>query len=100
VLDGEVRNAEVGLLYDSRRKSEGALCRRWGTLLHTLDPELRVRRNYPYSGRSDGLTTALRRQHAESRYVGIELELNQALVGSKGWRRFQGNVATSLRELL
>ncbi len=31
----------------------------------------------PYQGRNDGLTLHLRRRHAASRYVGIELEINQ-----------------------
>jgi predicted N-formylglutamate amidohydrolase len=99
-LDGVVRNAEIGLLYDSRRKREAELCRRWAAILHRLDPALRVRFNYPYSGAADGLTTALRRRHPQARYLGIELEINQALVGSRGWRRFQEHVAESLRELV
>lgn len=98
-LDGEVRNAEVGLLYDSKRKGEAAFCRRWAQCLRRLDPSLRVRLNYPYRGDSDGLTTWLRRRHAATRYAGIEFELSQALVESGGWRRFQGVVAASLREL-
>ena len=99
-LAGEVRNADVGLLYDSRRTGEARLCRRWAAILRRLDPELRVRFNYPYSGAADGLTTALRRRYAGARYLGIELEINQALVGAPGWRGFQRNVADSLRELL
>jgi predicted N-formylglutamate amidohydrolase len=99
-LDGEVRHADVGLLYDSRRKHEAAFCRRWLASLRRLDPELRLRRNYPYSGRTDGLTTWMRRLHPPSRYLGIELEINQRLVGAKGWGRFQRCVADSLREAL
>lgn len=99
-LDGEVRNAEVGLLYDSRRKREADVCRRWAAILRELDPRLRIRFNYPYSGAADGLTTWLRKSHPQTRYVGIELEINQALVGSKHWSRFQTLVATSLRELV
>jgi len=99
-LDGEVRNADVGLLYDSRRKHEAELCRRWAAALRRLDPALRVRHNYPYSGAADGLTTWLRKRHAQTRYLGVELEINQALVGAKGWRRFQENVAQSLSELV
>jgi predicted N-formylglutamate amidohydrolase len=98
VLDGEVRNAEVGLLYDSRRRQESTFCRRWGTALRRADPRLRVRYNYPYDGAADGLTTSLRRRHPPSRYVGVELEINQALVGTRGWRRFGQHVAESLRE--
>jgi predicted N-formylglutamate amidohydrolase len=99
-LDGEVRNADVGFLYDSRRKAEGALCRRWAGALRERDPRLRVRFNYPYSGSADGLTTWLRRQHPPQSYLGIELELNQALVGAKGWRAFQMTVAETLRDVL
>jgi predicted N-formylglutamate amidohydrolase len=99
-LGGEVRNAEVGLLYDSRRKREAALCRRWAAILRRLDPTLRVRFNYPYDGAADGLSTWLRKRHPESRYLGVELELNQALVGTRRWRSFQEHVAQSLRELV
>jgi predicted N-formylglutamate amidohydrolase len=99
-LDGEVRNAEIGFLYDSSRKREAQVARRWAAVLHGLDPTLRLRFNYPYSGAADGLTTWLRKRHGESRYVGIELEINQALVGSRGWGTFQQHVATSLREVI
>jgi predicted N-formylglutamate amidohydrolase len=97
---GEVRNADVGLLYDSRRRSEADLCRRWAAILRRLDSGLRLRYNYPYRGSTDGLTTWLRRRHPEARYLGVELEINQALVGATGWRRFQERIAESLRELL
>jgi predicted N-formylglutamate amidohydrolase len=99
-LEGKARNAEIGLLYDSRRKREAALCHLWAAILRRLDPSLRLRFNYPYRGSADGLTTWLRRRHPESRYLGIELEINQALVGAPRWRRFQDHVATSLCELL
>jgi predicted N-formylglutamate amidohydrolase len=99
-LDGEVRNADVGFLYDSARKREAALCRQWAAILQRLDPALRLRHNYPYRGDSDGLTTWLRKRHPESRYLGVELEINQALIGGPGWRRFQADIAHSLRELL
>jgi len=99
-LDGEVRDADVGLLYDSRRKGEAAFCRRWAAILRALDPDLRVRNNYPYSGSADGLSTALRKQHPQARYLGIEFELNQALVGSRGWRAFKQHVVASVQELL
>jgi predicted N-formylglutamate amidohydrolase len=99
-LGGEQRNADIGLLYDSRRAGESQLCRRWADVLHRLDPELRVRFNYPYLGSADGLATGLRRMWPENRYVGVELEINQALVGAPRWRAFQRVVAESLRELL
>ncbi len=45
-----------------------------------LAPELRLRRNYPYQGRGDGLTASLRKHHPDAAYVGIELEVNQRFV--------------------
>jgi predicted N-formylglutamate amidohydrolase len=99
-LDGERRNAEVTFLYDSRRRQEAAFCRRWAAGISRRDPGLRLRYNYPYLGRADGLTTWLRRRHTQSRYLGIELEINQAMVGAPGWRRFQQVLADSLAEVL
>jgi predicted N-formylglutamate amidohydrolase len=99
-LDGHVRNADVGLLYDSRRPREASLCRRWGDILARVAPDLRVRYNYPYRGNTDGLGTWLRKRHPASRYVGVEIEINQGLVGSRRWRSFQESIATSLGELM
>ena len=36
-----------------------------------------MRRNYPYAGKGDGLTSYLRRRFPPGAYVGIELEVNQ-----------------------
>ena len=79
VLDGVSRNADVGLLYDPRRAREACFCHRWQRLLRKTNADLPVRRNYPYRGRSDGLTTYLRRRLRTPRYVGIELEVSQAI---------------------
>jgi predicted N-formylglutamate amidohydrolase len=78
VWNGQPRNADVGLLYDPRREHEHSFCRNWRNNLLTRHAELRVRRNYPYRGRDDGLTTALRRHFPAHQYLGVELEVNQA----------------------
>jgi predicted N-formylglutamate amidohydrolase len=77
ILDGCVRNADIGLLYDPARPGERALCAQWATVLAAAIAPLRVRRNYPYHGRNDGLTRRLRQQHGATHYVGVELEINQ-----------------------
>lgn len=102
VLGGVPRNADIGLLYDPGRAAERDLCRRWAKILVALDPALRVRRNYPYRGTSDGLTTALRQRFAPSRYLGIELEINQAVVTgpTRLRRRTTATLAESLKRLL
>ena len=80
VLNGEVRQTDLGLLFDPRRPGEVTLARGWKQALKEAEPRLRVRFNYPYRGTSDGFTTALRRQFGPRRYVGMELEINQGLL--------------------
>jgi predicted N-formylglutamate amidohydrolase len=102
VLDGEAREADIGLLYDPRRPRERALAARWRSAIRAIEPGLRVRFNYPYAGRADGLTTALRRRFPDSRYAGIELEINQRhpLSGGRNWLRLRRSVAAALAHAL
>jgi len=76
--NGAQRSADVGLLYDPTRAGERQFCDLWRSALHERNPELRVRRNYPYRGQADGLTTWLRKRFTDAEYLGIELEVNQA----------------------
>jgi len=101
VLDDEVRQADIGLLYDPRRPRESAFCKQWQRTIRALDDSLVVRRNYPYRGSSDGLTTELRRQLGP-RYLGIELEVNQRfpLADPTGWRRLQRLLVQSLKSMV
>jgi len=98
-LDGKVRHADVGLLYDPRRHGEAQLCDRWKASLASFAPELRVRRNYPYAGKGDGLTSHLRRRFSPRTYVGIESELNQSIVIAAGrrWIALRRAIVDSLR---
>jgi len=83
-LQGEVRRADIGLLYDPMRPRERELCGRWKQLIAQREPRLRLRCNYPYRGAADGLTTLLRTRFRAADYAGIELEFNQRLVGARG----------------
>lgn len=76
-LDGKVRAADIGLLYDPARRQEAALCRRWRTALGEYAAALKTRMNYPYTGTADGFTAYLRRRFPAERYIGLELEINQ-----------------------
>jgi predicted N-formylglutamate amidohydrolase len=98
-LDGKLRRADVGLLYHPGRPGEAALCARWKASLAKLAPELRVRRNYPYAGKGDGLTSHLRLCFRSRDYVGIELEVNQAIVLAAGrrWTALRRVLIDSLR---
>lgn len=76
-LNGVVRRADVAFLYDPKRRGERRFAQRWAEALHSGQPSLRVRLNYPYRGTSDGLTTFLRRRFDPGQYWGIEVEVNQ-----------------------
>ncbi|HUX90536.1 MAG TPA: N-formylglutamate amidohydrolase [Gallionellaceae bacterium] len=97
-LGGVMRNADIGLLYDPSRSEEAALCRHWQMQLKAGAPNLKVRRNYPYTGRSDGFTAYLRRSFHAKCYVGIELEINQnkILDGGRRWRALRLGVIDAL----
>ena len=100
-LDGNVRRADVGLLYDPGRRGEVELCARWKTSL--AGPALRS------CGCAATTRTRARRRAdlapapplRSAAYVGIELEINQRIVlaGGRPWTalRAASIVATAAR---
>ena len=91
VLDGDVRRADIGFLYDPARSREQAFCRHWLQALKAARGDLQLRCNYPYQGKSDGFTTSLRKEFNGRAYLGIELEVNQRWPGQGGpaWTQLQ-----------
>ncbi len=87
VLDGETRDADIGILFDPSRPAESVLAQTWLDLIRKADPSLRCRLNYPYLGTDDGLTTGMRKHFADDEYAGLELELNQAIAAEEGTLR-------------
>lgn len=79
-FDGSARTVDVGVLFDPARALERILASEWVEDLSTRLPELRVRSNEPYLGTDEGLTTELRRRFPPNDYIGLELEVSQALV--------------------
>ena len=73
---GEARRGDITFLYDYRRQPEKELCARWQSSLSQRTGCL-VRRNYPYRGHTDGLTTHFRKSFCSESYLGVTLELNQ-----------------------
>jgi predicted N-formylglutamate amidohydrolase len=102
VLDGVVRRADVGLLYDPARPGEAKLCSAWRAALRSTLPALHVRRNYPYRGTSDGFTAYLRRRFGPADYIGVELEINQRLVAGDeaAWRRLRAVIVATLLQAI
>lgn len=78
ILKSEIRNCDIGLLFDSRRSLEKKFCKTFKAGILKVNKEYKVRFNYPYLGKADGLTTYLRKQFPKN-YLGIELEINQKL---------------------
>jgi predicted N-formylglutamate amidohydrolase len=101
-LNGRPRTADVGLLYDPARDGELNLAARWKAELRRATPHLRIRRNYPYAGTDDGFIPYLRTRFAAATYIGIEIEINQALVvgAPRRWNALRAAIIASLRDAL
>jgi len=101
-LDGRQRSADVAWLYDPRRQAESVFARAWMMDFASRAPGLRLRRNYPYRGRDDGLTACLRKRHPDETYVGIELEVNQGIVerGGAPWDEMRVKLIDALATVL
>jgi predicted N-formylglutamate amidohydrolase len=101
-LDGVIRTADIGFLYDPKRKSEkqitACLIKQFKNNLNIL----RYRRNYPYLGISDSLTTSLREEFPDNCYAGIEFEINQRfpVAASNEWKSFKTGFVQTVRSAL
>jgi predicted N-formylglutamate amidohydrolase len=78
ILGKSERKMDLGVLYDPHRVFEKSIAK---TIRQKLKAEtsMCVRCNAPYRGASDGHVTGLRKLFSPDQYVGIELEVNQAL---------------------
>jgi predicted N-formylglutamate amidohydrolase len=93
------RRADYGLLFDPRRPREKALSSLLAGALR--EQGWLVRFNYPYRGVSDGFTSMARRLFAPSRYLGIEIEVNQkCLRDTESIRRIARQFAGTLAEVV
>ncbi len=101
-LHGHVRTADIGMLYDPRRPGEVAFATAWIDALRAKDEALRLRRNYPYLGASDGVCQVMRRRYPPAAYVGLELEVNQRYVeaGGPAWSRIRRTLLETLGQAL
>lgn len=79
VLNGVERDADVGILYDPSRPAEATIAEILIKNIREREPGLKIRKNYPYLGKSDGLTTTLRQKFGPT-YAGLEIEINQKLL--------------------
>lgn len=75
-LNGVERQCDIGLLYDSKRYLEKRFSAALKAEIKNENPDLNIRYNYPYLGKSDGFTSYLRQKFTHN-YLGIEIEINQ-----------------------
>lgn len=98
-LNGVVRRNDVGLLFDPRRDRERAFVVALQRELRRLG--LSVRKNFPYFGHTDGMTSHLRARLPRDGYLGIEIELNQRVARqAAGQRRLTAALVAALRAVL
>jgi predicted N-formylglutamate amidohydrolase len=97
-LDGQTRRADVAWLYDPRRPAEKTFAAAWLKSFAIEAPALKLRRNYPYQGRDDGLMSLLRKRFPDDAYLGVELEVNQRFVSAGGapWDTVRRQLTQSL----
>jgi predicted N-formylglutamate amidohydrolase len=97
-MNGIPRRADIGLLYDPARSRERRWADRWRGQLQSCSAQWKIRRNYPYLGKADGLTTALRRRFSPTGYLGLELEVNQRWWEGdrRAWRQLTTDLVESL----
>src|SRR5262249_15080728 len=100
VFNGVRRRAEVALLYDPARRLEKTFCDAWLAALKAELATYAMRRNSPYRGVDDGLTTALRRVHPARDYIGIEVEVNQRFVQTRDFEVIAAALVATLGPLL
>jgi len=102
VWNGRRRRVEIGLLHDPAAPAERALVERWLPELRAVLPDLRVVRNRPYRGWTDGLVNHLRGRFPAESYAGIELEVSRGLAEGPRprWRALQRTLGDTLASAL
>lgn len=98
-LRGITRPCELGIMYDPGRSEEARLAEQWRHHCAELEPRLRVRRNYPYVGKSIYFQPHLRAHLRDRRYLALQIEVSQKLPRRQPdrWKRFQASLLEVLR---
>jgi predicted N-formylglutamate amidohydrolase len=100
VFKSKTRSCDIGLLYDPSRVYEKQYCSHLKKVLKQKLPNFKILSNQPYKGVDDGLTTYLRHQIDETKYLGIELEVNQRFLNRKNHfpKEIRKLIANSIEE--
>lgn len=82
-LNNKDRKVDIGVLYDVSRSQERQLATELQANLKLRLANFNIYLNRPYYGHTDGHVAELRKSRAQSRYLGIELEVCNDLIGAK-----------------
>jgi predicted N-formylglutamate amidohydrolase len=102
VFKGDIRDMDIGLLFDPARELEKEICEQWMQQLKKAGQFI-VKFNEPYKGTDDGFTTYLRTRFPDGLYAGIEIEVNQKCPltkNKKTWKALMQAVMDSLKETI
>lgn len=100
-LNGQKRRMHLALLYNPTVKEEVRFASLWIKELRLMFPYFIIARNKPYRGDNDGVTVEMRKENKN--YIGIELEMNQALLlemNARQKKHFSNKLARSLEAAL
>lgn len=92
VLDGQVRDVDVGVLFDPSRPDETAISEAWIAELGRQRGDYRIRANEPYAGIDECLVSTLREKFSADRYLGVEIEVRQGLVPTEEQQHAMGDL--------
>ncbi|MBC5773100.1 N-formylglutamate amidohydrolase [Pontibacter sp. KCTC 32443] len=102
-MDGEVRKADIGILFDPERTTEKKLAKKLKTELLYQNHNLKVLYNSPYPGTTDGLPAHLRKIFPDEFYSGFELEVNQRFYlsgNTEVWEKLKNVVSTAFKKAI
>jgi predicted N-formylglutamate amidohydrolase len=102
-LDGEVREADLGILFDPKRPLEQGFAEKFRHELIRQNASRTVLFNSPYPGTDDSLPTYLRTKFSKEAYGGLELEVNQKffLEGEGAvWEKLMQEVSQAFRSAI
>jgi predicted N-formylglutamate amidohydrolase len=99
VVNNVTRDVDVVMLFDEDRKHEVEFAGLFTDFLMQENPKLRLQSNYPIPGGQDGFVHHLREQKFSKKYIGLQLEVNQAfpLGKSEKWIELRKSIVKSFK---
>lgn len=103
VMDGNVRKADIGILFDPEQPLEHTLAVQLQQNLLHQNIERKVLFNSPYLGTDDGFPPYLRKKFLKEQYAGFELEINQKFYldgKAETWDNLMKEITLAIKELI